>query len=1106
MSWQITVTNEGGGKSSGFIVHDAVPAGVTDPVISSAPPGCALSGNDLVCSAAPPGWTVTQNPTVSTVADLSGGDTQSLVPSVLDSGSTFGPIVITGTAPATPTSLANSVSVSGTDADVDTSNNTSSVTTDVTAAPSSIHLTKTGALAAGATGAAGETVDYTFSAQNTGTETLTNVSIADPLPGLSAPAYTWPGTPGTLQPGETVTATATYTLTQADVDAGSVVNTATASGDDPAGAPVTSDDTATVPVAQNPAISLTKTGALAAGTGAPGDPVHYAFVATNTGNVTLTNVTITDPLPGLSSPVYTWPGTPGTLQPGETVTATATYALSQADVNAGSVVNTASVTGDGPGGTGVTDSDTATVPVSQAPALVLTKTGALAAGATGAAGDTVDYGFSAQNTGNVTLTNVSIADPLPGLSALTYAWPGTPGTLEPGETVTATATYALTQADVNAGSVVNTATASGDDPTGTAVTDEDAATVALTQTPGIALTKTGTLAAGATGIAGDTVDYTFSAHNTGNVVLTNVSIADPLPGLSALAYAWPGTPGTLQPGETVTATATYVLTQADVNAGSVVNTATASGDDPAGTAVTDEDTATVAPTRTPGISLVKTGGLAAGAAGAAGDTVDYTFAARNTGTVTLTNVSIADPLPGLSALTYAWPGIPGTLQPGETVTATATYALTQADVNAGSVVNTATASGADPDGTSVTDEDTATVTPTRTPGISLVKTGGLAAGATGVAGDTVEYTFAARNTGTVTLTNVSIADPLPGLSALAYTWPGTPGTLQPGETVTATATYALTQADVNAGSVVNTATASGDDPTGTPLTANDTATVPIPSAPALTLVKTGALAAGATGAVGDVVDFHFTATNTGNVPLSQVTIDDPMAGLSVLAFTWPGTPGELAPGESVTATANYKLTQADVDNGSVSNTATATGVGPGGEGVDGTDATTVPVDPAPALTLVKTGALAAGVTGAPGDRVDYGFTATNTGNVTLTGVSIDDPLPGLSALSYRWPGTPGTLTPGQSVTAVATYVVRAADVTAGKVANTATVTGTDPRGGTPVTATSNRVVIALGALAETGSNVGDSILTASLIGLVLILLGAALWFARIVNRRRKASE
>jgi uncharacterized repeat protein (TIGR01451 family)/gliding motility-associated-like protein len=73
----------------------------------------------------------------------------------------------------------------------------------------------------------GETLTYNFAITNKGNVALENITVSDPLPGI-----VMNGGPINLAVGETNNSsiTGTYTLTQADVDSGSISNQATASG------------------------------------------------------------------------------------------------------------------------------------------------------------------------------------------------------------------------------------------------------------------------------------------------------------------------------------------------------------------------------------------------------------------------------------------------------------------------------------------------------------------------------------------------------------------------------------------------------------------------------------------------------------------------------------------------------------------------------------------------------------------------------------------------------------------------------------------------------------------------------------------------------------
>jgi uncharacterized repeat protein (TIGR01451 family) len=804
-------------------------------------------------------------------------------------------------------------------------------------------------------------------------------------------------------------------------------------------------------VLMDPSITLVKSGALnldlvaPTGVANPGDVINYTFTVTNTGNVTLTNVTVTDPLVTVS-------GEPITLLPGQSdsTTFTAAYTLTQSDINAGTFTNTATTTGTPPVGDPVTDEDDDTQPLPSNPSITLVKSGALnldLVAPTGVAnpGDVINYTFTVTNTGNVTLTNVTVTDPLVTVS-------GEPITLLPGQSdsTTFTAAYTLTQSDINAGTFTNTATTTGTPPVGDPVTDEDDDTQPLPSNPSITLVKSGALnldLVAPTGVAnpGDVINYTFTVTNTGNVTLTNVTVTDPLVTVS-------GEPITLLPGQSdsTTFTAAYTLTQSDINAGTFTNTATTTGTPPVGDPVTDEDDDTQPLPSNPSITLVKSGALnldlvAPTGVANPGDVINYTFTVTNTGNVTLTNVTVTDPLVTVS-------GEPITLLPGQSdsTTFTAAYTLTQSDINAGTFTNTATTTGTPPVGDPVTDEDDDTQPLPSNPSITLVKSGALnldLVAPTGVAnpGDVINYTFTVTNTGNVTLTNVTVTDPLVTVS-------GEPITLLPGQSdsTTFTAAYTLTQSDINAGTFTNTATTTGTPPVGDPVTDEDDDTQPLPSNPSITLVKSGALnldLVAPTGVAnpGDVINYTFTVTNTGNVTLTNVTVTDPLVTVS-------GEPITLLPGQSdsTTFTAAYTLTQSDINAGTFTNTATTTGTPPVGDPVTDEDDDTQPLPSNPSITLVKSGALnldlvaPTGVAN-PGDVINYTFTVTNTGNVTLTNVTVTDPLVTVS-------GEPITLLPGQSdsTTFTAAYTLTQSDINAGTFTNTATTTGTPPVGD-PVT-------------------------------------------------------
>lgn len=98
---------------------------------------------------------------------------------------------------------------------------------------------------------------------------------------------------------------------------------------------------------------------------------------------------------------------------------------------------------------------------------------------------------------------------------------------------------------------------------------------------------------------------------------------------------------------------------------------------------------------------------------AAGDTIVFHFKVTNGGQGTLTNVALTDSLQPPSAITYVWPTptAPGVLAGGETMTASTTYTVTPADLQAKSVASRTIATGAPPSGPEVVSAPEVSTTP-----------------------------------------------------------------------------------------------------------------------------------------------------------------------------------------------------------------------------------------------------------------------------------------------------------------------------------------------------------------------------------------------------------
>jgi hypothetical protein len=230
--------------------------------------------------------------------------------------------------------------------------------------------------------------------------------------------------------------------------------------------------------------------------------------------------------------------------------------------------------------------------------------------------------------------------------------------------------------------------------------------------------------------------------------------------------------------------------------------------------------------------------------------------------------------------------------------------------------------------------------------------------------------------------------------------------------------------------------------------------------PALSLEKTALSAKYNT--VGQIISYNYVVKNIGNVPITGLTITDDKLG------TVTKSSATLEPGNSVTVSAYYTITQVDLNAGSLTNLAYATSTYKGNQIKSNTDSVTLIVDTSAAnlvsstpqttysttynnKQVISNDATGAGTIAKPsltieksatptnysrvGQIIAYTYVVKNTGNVPISGLTVmDDKLGTVSKSS-------STLEPGNVVTVSATHIINPVDLSAGTLTNSAYATG-----------------------------------------------------------------
>lgn len=746
--------------------------------------------------------------------------------------------------------------------------------------------------------------------------------------------------------------------------------------------------------------------------------------------------------------------------------------------------------------------------------------------------ETIHYRFVVTNTGGMDLHNLVLTDLT--MMDLQISEPIESGVnddlLSVGETWTYEAFYPLTQQDIDDGQVSNQAEVVArtvltdvevSDFSDHSDFDNDRETVASTLGGGICVAESGiqlTKSIGGSGFQDtnndgciETLVYTFVVENTGAIRLDNIILNDPNFGGQINAVPQSNIIGdndeVLEVGETWTYQVPYLLTQADVDLGSVTNQADVLATEE-GTAneVSDMDeiTTPLGAGFCPALSIQLNKSVDSFQdidGNGCNEVIRYAFIVENTGVLDLEDVVLSDNNLGgqVNEQPQGDVGNDLVLSVGEIWTYQADYPLVQDDIDTGSVTNQADVTALEPINNLQVSDQMQINTPLSAnecvplAAVQLTKSVDSFQDLDGNGcNEVIRYNFTVKNTGVFDLEQVVLSDNNLGgeINVVPQSNLDNDQVLAVGEIWTYQADYTLVQNDIDTGSVTNQASISALEPMNnlqvtdqmqinTPLSANECA-----PAASIHLIKTligpGWQDTNNDGCFETLV-YTFIVENTGTFPLENVVINDPNLGgeLAVQPQDDVNNDGLLSPGEQWVYEVPYFITQADMDFGSVANQAEVTAV------VENTNNPVTDMDEisllldnnfcaARGIQLTKVGLLENLNGDNCSESIHYTFTVTNTGVVNLQQVVLTDadltvPISGPQGDT----GNDQILSIGETWTFEAFYPITQADIDGVIVDNLATVTAIEEGTNNPVTAMDNH-----------STNVSTACVAESSIGLI----------------------